>query len=337
LAERIVGGEYNDEDQNELTLRPRTFDEFVGANKTKTNLRIYIEAARKRGDVLDHILFSGPPGCGKTTLSHIVAGCAGRNFIGTSGPAVEKPKDLAGVLTRLERGDILFIDEIHRLNIVVEEHLYSAMEDFVIDIVVDSGPHARTIKIDIKPFTLIGATTREGLISAPMRSRFGVLEKLGYYSNEDLAAIVRRSARILNVDIDDEGVEVIASRARGTPRIANRLLRRVRDLADVEADGHIGREIAERGLEMIGVDHLGLDEMDRRILAVLINADGTPVGLKTIATSVGETEDTLEEVYEPFLIQQSLILKTPRGRLATQKAYDHMKSTPGAFQGGLFR
>ena len=336
MSDRLVGPEHRDEDRCELTLRPRVFEEFVGAEKTKRNLKIYIEAARKRDDVIDHILFSGPPGCGKTTLSHIVAGCTETNFTGTSGPAIEKPKDLAGVLTRLERGDILFIDEIHRLNIVVEEHLYSAMEDFVIDIVVDSGPHARTIKIDIKPFTLIGATTREGLISAPMRSRFGVLEKLGYYPSKDLAAIVHRSARILDVDIDDDGVLIIATRARGTPRIANRLLRRVRDLADVEADGHIGKEIAERGLEMLGVDYLGLDEMDRRILTVLINADGTPVGIKTIATSVGETEDTLEEVYEPFLIQQALILKTPRGRLATPKAREHMKSAPGSQQGGLF-
>jgi len=336
LTDRLVSGESGEEDKSEITLRPQSFAEFVGAEKTKSNLQIYIEAARKRGGVLDHILFSGPPGTGKTTLSHIVAKCGDANFIGTSGPAIEKAKDLAGVLTRLERGDVLFIDEIHRLNIVVEEHLYSAMEDYVIDIVVDSGPHARTIKIDLKPFTLIGATTREGLISAPMRSRFGVLEKLGYYSSEELGRILNRSAKILDVDIDDEGVEVIASRARGTPRVVNRLLRRVRDLADVRADGHISREIADSGLEMLGVDELGLDEMDRRILAVLITADGTPVGIKTIATSVGETEDTLEEVYEPFLIQQGLIYKTPRGRLVTPKAFEHMKASDQAKGGGLF-
>ena len=336
MTDRLVNPVFVPEDRAEISLRPKTFEEFIGREKTKENLKIFIEAASRRGDVMDHTLFSGPPGCGKTTLSQIVAAQVGTTLVATSGPAIEKPKDLAGILTRLNRADILFIDEIHRLNIVVEEHLYSAMEDFVIDIVVDSGPHARTLKIDLKPFTLVGATTREGLISAPLRSRFGVFEKLGYYGAKDLAQIIRRSAGILGVWAEEGGIGIIAERSRGTPRIANRLLRRVRDLAEVQADGRITKEIAERGLAMLGVDELGLDEMDRRVLSVLVAAEGSPVGLKTIATSVGETEDTLEEVYEPFLIQMGLIQKTARGRLPTSRAYEHLKKTETPRQRGLF-
>jgi Holliday junction DNA helicase RuvB len=325
------------EPEEDLTLRPRSFDEFIGQRQTIDNLRVYIEAARARGEALDHILFSGPPGLGKTTLGHIVAHEIGTEFRATSGPVIEKPADLAGILTKLNRFDVLFIDEIHRVNVSVEEYLYSAMEDYSIDILIDQGPHARSIKIDVPPFTLIGATTREGLLTTPFRSRFGVLEKLGYYPVADLVKVVMRSARILRVRVDDEAAQLIAARSRGTPRDANRYLRRIRDLAQVKSTGRIHAEVAIEGLAMLGVDEKGLDTMDRRILKTLIDHGGGPLGLKTVALSVGETEDTIEDVYEPYLIQQGFLKKTPRGRLATRRAFEHMDAPlDGVEEGKLF-
>ena len=325
------------EPEEDLSLRPRSFDEFIGQRQIIENLRVYIEAARARGEALDHILFSGPPGLGKTTLGHIVAHEIGTEFRATSGPVIERPADLAGILTKLTRFDVLFIDEIHRINVSVEEYLYSAMEDYSIDILIDQGPHARSIKIDVPPFTLIGATTREGLLATPFRSRFGVLEKLNYYPPEDLVKVVLRSAKILRIDVDDEAARIIARRSRGTPRDANRYLRRIRDLAQVKSINCINAEVATEGLGMLGVDENGLCAMDRRILKALIDHGGGPLGLKTIALSVGETEDTIEDVYEPYLIQQSFLKKTPRGRLATRKAFDHMDAVKARVdQGKLF-
>ena len=327
--------------EDELTLRPRSFDEFIGQKKVVDNLRVYIQAARSRDEALDHILFSGPPGLGKTTLGHIVAREIGAEFLGTSGPILEKPADLAGILTKLGRFDVLFIDEIHRVNVAVEEYLYSAMEDYSIDILIDQGPHARSIKIDVPPFTLIGATTREGLLTTPFRARFGVLEKLDYYPPEDILHVIRRSSRILKIDVDDPAAEIIARRSRGTPRQANRYLRRIRDLAQVRASDRITVELAEEGLRMLGIDQVGLDAMDRRILRTLIRHGGGPLGLKTIAVSVGETEDTIEDVYEPYLIQQAFLQKTPRGRVAARRAFDHMEASAewenNTEPGGLFK
>ncbi len=314
----------------DTALRPRRFEEFVGQRRAIENLALYVEAARRRlrrngsSPPMDHLLLSGLPGLGKTTLAHLVANEAGARIRATSGPAIEKPGDLAGILTNLERGDCLFIDEIHRLPAAVEEYLYSAMEDFAIDIVIDQGPAARTIKIDLRPFTLIGATTREGLLTAPLRSRFGVLEKLDLYPAEDLERIVLRSAGLLGVEIEPAAARLLAERARGTPRLANRFLRRMRDVAEVRGAGRVTREVAESGLRMLGVDEHGLDGTDRKILDVLVRHGGAPVGLKTIAVVVGEEEGTIEDVYEPFLIQRGFLSKTPRGRRPGDLAWRHL-------------
>ncbi len=326
--------------EDEPRLRPASFDEFIGQPKTVENLKVYIRAARERGEALDHILFSGPPGLGKTTLGHIVAREIGTEFRATSGPVLEKPADLAGILTKLAKFDVLFIDEIHRVNVAVEEYLYSAMEDYSIDILIDQGPHARSIKIDVPPFTLIGATTREGLLTQPFRARFGVLEKLDYYPPEELYEVIRRSALILKVDVDEDAARVIATRSRGTPREANRYLRRIRDLAQLTARGRVTLAVAEEGLRMLGIDPAGLDAMDRRILRTLVRHGGGPLGLKTIAVSVGETEDTIEDVYEPYLIRRGFLKKTPRGRTATRAAFDHLEAlgeTAGTGDDGLFK
>jgi Holliday junction DNA helicase RuvB len=327
----------------DLALRPRRFEEFVGQRRVVENLALLVEAARRRNqrrgaerDPLDHILLSGLPGLGKTTLAHLIAREAGVGLKATSGPAIEKAGDLAGILTNLERGDVLFVDEIHRLPAVVEEYLYSAMEDFAIDIVIDQGTAARTIKIDLKPFTLVGATTREGLLSAPFRSRFGVLEKLEPYPPEELQAIVLRSARLLGIEVTGEAAALLAERARGTPRIANRFLRRMRDVAEVRGEGRVTREVALEGLGMLGVDEAGLDATDRRILEVLVRGGGEPVGLKTIAVAVGEEEGTIEDVYEPFLIQRGYLVKTPRGRRPSELAWRHLGLAAGGKERGLF-
>ncbi len=325
------------EDEFEVTLRPKFFDEFTGQKKIVENLKIFIEAARNRGEALDHVLLTGPPGLGKTTLSYIIANELRTNIKITSGPVLEKPGDLAGILTNLESNDVLFIDEIHRLSAVVEEYLYSAMEEFRLDIMIDSGPSARTIQLALPKFTLIGATTRAGLLTAPLRSRFGVINRLDYYDNKDLDIVVRRSAAILKVPIDDEGSYEIASRSRGTPRIANRLLRRTRDFAEVKGNGKITKEIAEMTLEALEVDKYGLDDMDKRILLTIIQKyNGGPVGLNTIAASISEDAGTIEEVYEPFLIQQGFISRTPRGREATDLAYRHFGIVKGDKTESLF-
>lgn len=325
LNEGVLSSSAVLEDNNlDLTLRPKRFSDFIGQDRIKENLLIYIEAAKKRGEPLDHILFSGPPGLGKTTLSQIIACETNTAIRTTSGPILDKPVDLAGILTNLQQGEILFIDEIHRLNTTVEEYLYSAMEDFSIDIVIDQGPKARSVKINLQKFTLIGSTTREGLLTAPLRSRFGVLEKLEFYPWEDLYKIVCNSARKLAISIEDKGAEVIAKRSRGTPRIANRFLRRIRDVAQVRGNDVINEQIALMGLEMLGIDENGLCEMDRKILQTVVKNGGGPIGLKTIAVSVNEQEDTIEEVYESFLIQKGYLEKTPRGRIATKQTYDHL-------------
>lgn len=305
----------------DMNLRPQSFSEFVGQKKCVNNLKTYIEAAKKRQEVLDHILLSGPPGLGKTTLARIISGELGVSIKITSGPSLKIAGDLAGILTNLQEGDILFIDEIHRIPIVVEEYLYSAMEDFSIDIVIDQGPSARSVNLKLKPFTLIGATTREGLLTAPFRARFLIHEKLNLYPPEELKSIIKRSSSILDTEIEDEAASLIARRSRGTPRVANRFLRRIRDVAQVHYDGIINTEIGLKGLEMLGVDANGLDNTDRKILKVIIDYDGGPVGLKTIAVAVGEEEDTIESVYEPFLIQEGFLQKTPRGRKVGPKAY----------------
>ena len=313
-----------DDELLEIPLRPPSFAEFVGQNPVCRNLETCVRAAAKRGDVLDHILLSGPPGLGKTTLAYILANEIGTHISVTSGPALEKPKDLAGILTRLKRGDVLFIDEIHRMQIAVEEHLYSAMEDFAIDIVIDQGPHAKSLRLDLAPFTLIGSTTREGLLSAPFRSRFGVVEKLDYYAEEDLARIVVRSARILDCAVERDAVDAVARRARGTARVANRLLKRVRDFATVADLDAVNEAICDQAFQAMGIDAIGLDKTDRRILDAILAGSGAPVGLKTISVRVDESTDTIEDVYEPYLIRQGLIAKTPRGRLVTERAYEHL-------------
>jgi Holliday junction DNA helicase RuvB len=318
-------------------LRPKSFAEFVGQRLLVENLGIYIAAAKQRGEPLDHILFSGLPGLGKTTLSWLIATEMGTEIRATSGPALARPRDLAGILTNLNAGDILFIDEIHRLPATVEEYLYGAMEDFTLDIVLDQGPAARSIRIDLRRFTLVGATTREGQLSGPLRSRFGVNEKLELYPAEDLAEVLRRSAQRLGVNLADEAAEHVARHSRGTPRLANRFLKRIRDFAQVEAQNRITLDVARNGLKRLGIDAFGLSSVDRKILATLLRAGGTAVGVKTIAVSVGEEEQTIEDVYEPFLIQQSLILKTPRGRVATPRAAEVLPDLAGGLgQGALF-
>ncbi|MEJ5991531.1 Holliday junction branch migration DNA helicase RuvB [Ramlibacter sp. PS3R-8] len=325
------------EEAMERALRPKGLAEYVGQAKTREQLEIFISAARKRGEALDHVLLFGPPGLGKTTLSHIIAYELGVNLRQTSGPVLEKPKDLAALLTNLEKNDVLFIDEIHRLSPVVEEILYPALEDYQIDIMIGEGPAARSIKLDLQPFTLVGATTRAGMLTNPLRDRFGIVARLEFYTPEELTRIVHRSAGLLKAPIDAEGASEIARRSRGTPRIANRLLRRVRDYADVKGSGRIDDAIAQKALAMLDVDPLGFDVMDRKLLeAVIHRFDGGPVGLDNVAASIGEERDTIEDVIEPYLIQQGYLQRTPRGRIATLAAYRHLGVAPPQTEGGLF-
>ncbi|ROQ90683.1 Holliday junction branch migration DNA helicase RuvB [Desulfosoma caldarium] len=326
MADRLLEPRPKDEDLPlEAGLRPRTLEEYQGQSELKEKLRIFIQAALQRDEPLDHVLLHGHPGLGKTSLAGIISRELDVPFRATSGPVIERPGDLAAILTNLEPRSVLFIDEIHRLNHVVEEILYPAMEDFQLDIIIGQGPSARTIKLDLPPFTLVGATTRAGLLSPPLRDRFGVVLRLEFYRVDDLKQIVLRAARIMSLAIDDEGAEEIARRSRGTPRIANRLLRRVRDFAEVRAQGFITRDVADMALKMLDVDERGFDRMDRRILSTIIEKyDGGPVGIETLAAALSEEKDTLEEVYEPFLIQQGFLKKTPRGRVATRLAFEHL-------------
>ena len=335
---RTIAPEKLEDDYLETTLRPRALDDYVGQEKAKGNLGLFIDAARGRGEALDHVLLYGPPGLGKTTLANIIACEMGVSIKSTSGPVIERPGDLAAILTNLEAHDVLFIDEIHRLSHVVEEILYPAMEDFQLDIIIGQGPSARTIKLDLPKFTLVGATTRAGLLSSPLRDRFGVISRLEFYTNEELAFIVTRSARIFNMAIDPDGAMELARRSRGTPRIANRLLRRVRDFAQVRASGVITRAVADQALELLEIDQMGFDTMDRMILLTIIDKfGGGPVGLDTIAAAISEESDTIEDVYEPFLIQNGFLNRTPRGRVATPAAYRHFgRIAPEPPQGRLF-
>ncbi len=319
----------NDELLFETTLRPNQFEDYIGQEKTKRNLEIFIEAARIRGDALDHVLFYGPPGLGKTTLANIIASEMGANIKSTSGPVIEKSGDLAAILTNLKKGDILFIDEIHRLSNVIEEILYSAMEDYNLDIMIGQGPSARSIKLELPPFTLVGATTRAGLLTSPLRDRFGVVHRLDYYSPKELETIITRSSSILKIEIHPEGAGEIARRSRGTPRISNRLLKRVRDYAQVKANGVITKDVAQKSLEMMEVDHFGLDKMDHKLMLTLIEKfKGGPVGVESLAASISEEKDTIEDVLEPYLMQSGFIQRTPRGRIATEIAYQHFGITP---------
>jgi Holliday junction DNA helicase RuvB len=325
------------ETQHEKSLRPTRLKEYIGQKKLKNNLSLFIEASRKRSSVLDHCLFIGPPGLGKTTLAHLVANELQSKFHSVSAPALEKKGDLAALVTNLEAGDVLFIDEIHRLSVTVEEMLYSAMEDFALDIIIGQGPGARSVRIDLPPFTLIGATTRAGLLTHPLRDRFGIQSRLEYYEPKDLSLIVRRSASILNLEITDDGALELAKRSRGTPRIANRLLKRVRDYAEVNSKGIVNQTTAKKALDLLEVDQLGLDEMDRRILKLLTTDYATrAVGIDTISASIGEERGTLEDVYEPYLIQNGFIERTPRGRRATPKAYGHLNIKVPDSENGLF-
>ncbi len=338
MAERIVtAGAVEEDRQLDQSLRPRAWDEYIGQEKVKENLRVFIEAAKARGEALDHALFSGPPGLGKTSLAYIIAAELGVNIRATSGPVIERPGDLAAILTNLEDRDVLFIDEIHRLSHVVEEILYPAMEDYQIDIIIGQGPNARSVKLPLPRFTLIGATTRAGLLTSPLRDRFGVVQRLDYYVAAELEQIIRRSANILGVEVTPEGAREMAGRSRGTPRVANRLLRRVRDFAQVLGNGVITREAADQALARLEVDAKGFDDMDRRILRTIIEKfDGGPVGLETLAVAVAEEKDTIEDVYEPFLIQLGFLARTPRGRTATSLAYAHFQVTPPVGAQGEF-
>jgi Holliday junction DNA helicase RuvB len=314
-----------DDAQFDRSLRPKSFDEYIGQAPIIDNLRVFVAAARRRGEPLDHVLFCGPPGLGKTSLAYVIAKEMGADVQVTSGPAIERKGDLAGILTNLKRGDVLFIDEIHRLNPAIEENLYPAMEDFVFDLIVGEGPGARNIKLPLQPFTLIGATTRTGLLTGPLRDRFGIVSRLDYYTPPELARIVTRSAQILNISMEPSGADEIARRSRGTPRIANRLLRRIRDFAEVEGNGLVTKSIADKALMRLQVDALGLDPMDRKILrTICAKFGGGPVGLETIASAVGEQADTVEDVYEPYLLQEGFIHRTPRGRIATHAAFEHL-------------
>lgn len=337
-ARAITPEKCDDDSQFDSTLRPKALDDYIGQEKIKGNLRLFIEAARGRGEALDHVLFYGPPGLGKTTLANIVACEMGVNIKSTSGPVIERPGDLAAILTNLEPHDVLFIDEIHRLSHVVEEILYPAMEDFQLDIIIGQGPSARSIKLDLPRFTLVGATTRAGLLSSPLRDRFGVISRLEFYTNSELATIITRSSRILGMEIEPSGAEELSRRSRGTPRIANRLLRRVRDFAQVRADGIITRDVVRNTLALLEIDEMGFDQMDRMILLAIIDKfSGGPVGLDTIAAAISEERDTIEDVYEPYMIQNGFLNRTPRGRVATTAAYRHFgRALPASHQTTLF-
>jgi Holliday junction DNA helicase RuvB len=336
MAERMKSDINRPDRELDLSLRPSKFRDFVGQAKVRERLELAVEAARRRGEVLDHVLLSGPPGLGKTTLAFILADAMGVNIKATSGPVIDKPGDLAGLLTSMEKGDILFIDEIHRIQKSVEEYLYAAMEDFVIDIIIDQGPNARSVRLELPHFTLVGATTRSGLLSAPLRSRFGLANRLDYYGVADLQSIIERSARILNAEVEAGGAGEIARRSRGTARIANNLLKRVRDYALVRADNRITQDVADKALEMLDIDKQGLDEMDKRILETILHKfGGGPVGLSSLAVSVGEESDTIEEVYEPYLIQEGYMKRTPKGRVVTDLCYRRFGLKPPAGQGDM--
>jgi Holliday junction DNA helicase RuvB len=338
MPQRIVGKELLEEDRKyDQTLRPHNFSEYIGQERIKDNLKVYIEAAKGRKEPLDHCLFYGPPGLGKTTLAHIISAEMQVSLRATSGPAIEKPGDLAAILTNLKENDVLFIDEIHRLSHVVEEILYPAMEDFQLDIIIGQGPHARSVKLTLPQFTLIGATTRAGLLTSPLRDRFGVVHRLDYYREHDIESILHRSARIMKISLSSEGAGTLSPRSRGTPRVANRLLRRVRDFAEVWGNGTITEDVAREALSRMEIDDKGFEEMDRRILLTIIEKfSGGPVGLETLAVAVGEEKDTIEDVYEPFLIQLGHLARTPRGRVTTRLAYEHFGlSPPGGIQESL--